>query len=239
MKRIFFMVIILLLSSMPSSYAGWFDDLLKGFPTSLPKQSLDDSTIISGLKEALTISTDNAVGSVSKADGYFRNEIIKILMPPKIRNVADVLKKFGFQRQVDDFVLSMNRAAEKAAPQAASIFIDSIKEMTFDDARKILDGGDTAATDYFKEKTSEDIYIAFKPIASSAMNDVGVTRSYKEMMGTYTSLPFTSAEALDLDHYATNEAIEGLFYMLAEEEKKIRTDPAARVTELLKMVFGG
>jgi RNA binding exosome subunit len=237
MKRIFLVVIILFLSSTPLSHAGWFDDLLKGFPTS-PKQSLDDSTIISGLKEALTISTDNAVGSVSKVDGYFGNEIIKILMPPKISNVADVLKKFGFQRQVDDFVLSMNRAAEKTAPQAASIFIDSIKEMTFDDARKILDGGDTAATEYFREKTSKDIYKAFKPIVSSAMNDVGVTRSYKEMMGTYTSLPFTGTESLDLDHYVTSEAIEGLFYMLAEEEKKIRTDPAARVTELLKTVFG-
>ncbi|NNG46682.1 MAG: DUF4197 domain-containing protein, partial [Deltaproteobacteria bacterium] len=160
------------------------------------------------------------------------------LMPDKIRKVADVLGKVGYQEQVDEFVLSMNRAAEKAAPQAKSIFVGSIKEMTIEDAKKILDGGDTAATDFFKGKTSDRLYEAFKLIISSSMNDVGATRQYKEMMEKYTALPFTSAESVDLDHHVTNKSLDGLFYMVGQEEKKIRTDPAARVTDLLKTVFG-
>jgi hypothetical protein len=144
----------------------------------------------------------------------------------------------GFQQQVDGFIHSMNRAAERAAPEAASIFGSAIKEMTLDDARGILDGSNTAATDYFKAKTSEKIYETFKPIISSSMNEVGVTRSYKEMMDKYTSLPFMKSESLDLDHYVTDKALDGLFYMVGEEEKKIRTNPADRVTELLKKVFG-
>jgi hypothetical protein len=133
----------------------------------------------------------------------------------------------------------MNRAAEKAAPQAKSIFVGAIKEMTFEDAKKILNGGDTAATDFFKAKTSANLYESFKPIVSSSMDEVGATRSYKEMMGRYTALPFTKAESVDLDHHVTNKALDGLFFMVGQEEKKIRTDPAARVTDLLKTVFGG
>jgi enolase len=139
---------------------------------------------------------------------------------------------------VDEFVLSMNRAAEKAAPKAKAVFISAIQEMTFEDAKKILNGGDTAATDFFKEKTSANLYESFKPIISSSMDEVGVTRSYKEMMGRYTMLPFTKAESVDLDHHVTNKALDGLFFMVGQEEKKIRTDPAARVTDLLKAVFG-
>ena len=159
-------------------------------------------------------------------------------MPESIRKVADILGKFGYQKQVDDFVLSMNRAAEKAAPQARSFFVDAIREMTFEDAKKILGGGDTAATEYFKQKTYDKLYAAFKPEISSSMNEVGATRSYKEMMGKYESIPFMDKQSLDLDHYVTDKALDGLFYMVGQEEKKIRTDPAARATDLLKTVFG-
>jgi hypothetical protein len=220
------------------SHAGLFDDIMKGAGGILPAGGPDDNQIAGGLKEALTIGTGNAVGLVSLTDGYFANQAIKILMPDKIQKVAEVLGKVGYQKQVDEFVLSMNRAAEKAAPQAKSIFVESIKEMTFEDAKKILNGGDTAATDFFKAKTNDRLYEAFKPIISSSMNDVGVTRKYKEMMGKYTALPFTSAESVDLDHHVTNKSLDGLFYMVGQEEKKIRTDPAARVTDLLKTVFG-
>lgn len=238
MKKIIIMAAIILASSVSLTHAGFFDKILKKVPLVSSKKTLDDSTIISGLKEALTISTDNAVKSVSKVDGYFANEAIKILMPPEISKVASVLEKAGFHQQVHDFILSMNRAAEKAAPKAAAIFIDSIKQMTFDDARGILNGGDTATTDFFRSKTSRPIHEAFSPIVSSAMNEVDVTRAYKKMIGTYSSIPFTSAVSLDLDEYVTKSAVEGLFYMLGTEEKKIRTDPAARGTELLKKVFG-
>jgi len=219
------------------AHAGLLDNLMKGAGAP-SRQGPDDSTVVSGLKEALSIGTDNAVKNVSRMDGYFGNEIIKILMPEKIQKVADVLRKVGYQKEVDDFILSMNRAAEKAAPLATSYFVGAIKEMSFDDARKILNGGDTAATEFFKRKTSDKIAASFKPVVSSSMNEVGVTKKYKDMMGKYESLPFVDKESIDLDSYVTNKAMDGLFFMVGEEEKKIRTDPAARVTDLLKTVFG-
>ena len=239
MRRATFLLILgFALFALPSR-AGLFDDVMKGIENVAPKSGPDKGQIVAGLKEALTIGTDNAVSLVSATDGYFANQAIKILMPEKIQKVADVLGKVGYQKQVDEFVLSMNRAAEQAAPKAKSIFVAAIREMTFEDAKKILNGGDTAATEFFKAKTGGRLYESFKPIVSSSMDEVGVTRSYKEMMGRYTSLPFTSAESVDLDHYVTNKSLDGLFYMVGQEEKKIRTDPAARVTDLLKTVFGG
>jgi len=236
MRKLSFVIILCFVFSTAGCNAG-FLDTIKDRTGLSTKETLDENTIISGLKEALSIGTKNAVKSVSRFDGYFGNEIIKILMPEKIRKVADVLGKVGYQQQVDDFILSMNRAAEKAGPEAASIFGSAIKEMTLEDASGILKGGDTAATDYFRTKTSEKIYETFKPIVSSSMNEVGVTRSFKEMMDKYRSLPFMRSESLDIDHYVTEKSLDGLFHMLGQEEKKIRTNPAARVTELLKKVF--
>ncbi|MCE5313268.1 MAG: DUF4197 domain-containing protein [Nitrospiraceae bacterium] len=219
--------------------AAFLDNLLKG--TGIGQSSgtqQDESTIASGLKEALSVGTQKAVSSVSVTDGYFGNQAIKILMPDKIQKIADVMRKVGYQKQVDEFVLSMNRAAENAAPAAKSIFVDAIKQMSIEDARKILNGGDNAATSFFKEKTHDKLYTAFKPAVSDSMNKVGTTRAYKEMMSKYESIPFMSKESMDLDHYVTNKSLDGLFYMIAQEEKKIRTDPAARATDLLKKVFG-
>jgi RNA binding exosome subunit len=237
MRKTFYFILVIFLCSPTSTHAGLLDNVMKGIGTS-SQGGTDDSTIASGLKEALSIGTENAVNNVSRVDGYFGNQMIKILMPEKIQKVADVLRQVGYQKEVDDFVLSMNRAAEKAAPKAMSFFVDAIKEMTFEDARGILNGGDTSATEFFKRKTHDKIYDAFKPIISSSMDEVGVTRSYKEMMGKYETIPFMGKESVDLDHYVTNKAMDGLFYMVGQEEKKIRTDPAARVTDLLKSVFG-
>jgi hypothetical protein len=219
-----------------SGEAGFWDqakDLI-----AVPSQgSLDQNTIVAGLKEALTQGTGNAVTSVAKLDGYLGNETIKILMPENMRNVADTLKNFGFEKEVDNFITSMNRAAESAAPQAKSYFVEAIKQMTFEDANTILNGNDTAATEYFKEKMYDKLYEAFEPSVSASMNEVGVTRSYKEMMALYTKIPFVKSESLDLDHYVTEESLNGLFYMVGQEEKMIRTDPAARTTDLLQKVF--
>jgi RNA binding exosome subunit len=237
MRKTFCFVLAVFLCSATLTHAGLLDDVIKGADTSSRAES-DDSTIASGLKEALSIGTEKAVKNVSQVDGYFGNQVIKILMPEKIQKVADVLRKIGYQKEVDDFVLSMNRAAEKAAPKAMSFFVDAIKGMTFEDARGILNGGDTSATDFFKRKTHDNIYNTFKPVIASSMDEVGVTRSYKEMMGKYETIPFMSKESVDLDHYVTTKAMDGLFYMVGQEEKKIRTDPAARVTDLLKNVFG-
>ena len=234
--NIILVIIFVQIFSAQLCYAGLFDNIVKMFGGS-SQEKPDENTIMSALKEAISIGANNAVKSVSKNDGYFGNQAIKILMPEKIKMITDGLSKIGYQKQVDDFILSMNRAAEIAAPKARTFFIDAIKEMTFDDARKILNGGDTAASDYFEGKTKDKLYNEFKPIISSSMNEIGVTRYYKDMTSKFTSLPFMKTETLDLDHYVTNNALDGLFYMIGEEEKKIRTDPAARVTELLKKVF--
>lgn len=236
MKKLSFMICLCLVFSAAGSNAGFFDTIKDRLGVST-KEAVNDDMVASGLKEALSIGTQNAVEWVSQVDGYFSREMIKILMPEELGKLAEILGKVGFQQQVDDFILSMNRAAEKAAPKAASIFGAAIQEMTLEDARGILEGGDTAATDYFRIKTSDAIYGQFKPIISSSMNDVGVTRSYKALMDKYTSLPFMKAEQMDLDDYVTGKALDGLFYMLGQEEKKIRTDPASRVTDLLKKVF--
>ena len=226
--------------SMPA-HAGLFDDLTQDLGFATPQASgLDDSSIVKGLKEALSTGTTRAVKSVAQPDGYFSNAKIKILMPEKVRSATELLSEFGFQSQVDDFILSMNRAAEKAAPKAVECFVAALKEMSFDDARKILQGNTSAATEYFKQKTGDKIHAAFKPVVSSSMRDVGVVRSYTQMTDKLDAIPFGRASlgSWDLDNYVTTKAVDGLFVMLGEEEKKIRTDPAARGTELLKKVFG-
>jgi hypothetical protein len=144
----------------------------------------------------------------------------------------------GYGPKVDEFELSMNRAAEKAAPKAKALFFDAIKQMTFSDARKILQGQDNEATLYFKDKTSNRLHEIFKPIVRRVMSEVGVTRTYQELDAKVRSIPFTDRLSFDLDNYVTNKALDGLFLMVAEEERKIREDPTARVTDLLKEVFG-
>jgi hypothetical protein len=195
--------------------------------------------LAAGLKEALAIGTGNAVQLLSKANGYFGDAAVKILLPENMQKVADVLKKAGFQKEVDEFVLSMNRAAEQAAPKARPIFEDAVRKMTFDDAQKILKGKNTAATDYFKAKTSSPLTNVFKPVISESMNQTGATRSYKDLTDRYNSMvPFGKMDSFDLDSYVTKKALDGLFFKVGQEEAKIRTNPAARTTDLLKKVFG-
>jgi hypothetical protein len=226
---------ILLLTASPAS--AQLDKLWKGLGIGQPT-GLSQAKIGSGLKEALKIGTGNAVSLTGKLNGYFMNEAIKILMPEKMRTMEKGLRTIGYGPQVDEFILSMNRAAERAAPGAKQIFWNAIGEMTFDDARKILAGGDTAATDYFKAKTTDKLTAAFTPVVDQATNEVGVTRQYKELVGKFQTIPFMKSETLDINHYVVTKALDGLFYMVGEEEKKIRTNPAARVTDLLKEVFG-
>lgn len=194
--------------------------------------------LISGFKQALSIGTEKAVQTVSQPDGYFGNQAIKILLPDSMQKVADVLGKLGMQKQVDDLIVSMNRAAEKAAPQAASIFGAAIKDMGIDDAQTIYSGGDTAATEFFKGKTSTQIFSAFKPIIASSMQEVGTTAQFNAIMSKYNAMPFVPKKTIDIEEYVTTKATDGLFTMVGEEEKKIRTNPAARTTDLLKSIFG-
>ena len=190
------------------------------------------------LKQALQVGTENAVRLTGKTDGYFTNKAIKILMPERLRTVERGLRTAGYGSEVDKLVLSMNRAAERAAPTAKKFFWDAIGEMTIDDAQRILNGTPTAATDYFKGKTSPSLRIAFRPIVEKAMNEVGTVRQYNELLGQAKALPFLKTEDYELDRYVVGKALDGLYYVVGEEERKIRSDPSARVTDLLKDVFG-
>ena len=199
---------------------------------------LSDSKIASGLKEALQVGATNAVKLTGKPDGYFGNQAIKILMPKSLHPLEQGLRAVGYGPKVDDFILSMNRSAEAAAPAAKKIFIDAILSMNFDDARIILSGGDTAATDYFKNKTTEQLTAAFRPVVEKTMDQNSVTQQYKQLVGQAQSIPFMKSPNLDITNYVVSQALNGLFYMLGEEERKIRKDPAAQTTSLLKQVFG-
>jgi hypothetical protein len=222
----------------PGAAFAQLDQLLRGLGGAGRGAGLSDTTIASGLKEALAVGTANAVALTGRTDGYFLNEAIKILMPAQLRRLETGLRTVGFGPQIDEFVLGMNRAAERAAPLAKPIFVDAITAMTFDDARRVLAGGDTAATDYFRAKTTEPLTAAFRPVVGGAMNEVGVTRQYKELVGRFEAIPFMRAEAFDLDGYVTGKGLDGLFLVVADQERQIRTNPAARVTTLLKDVFG-
>ncbi|WP_319409303.1 DUF4197 domain-containing protein [uncultured Desulfosarcina sp.] len=198
---------------------------------------VSQNEIVDGLKEALQIGTGNTVQALSQLNGYYGNPQLKIPLPQSFQKFDKILRATGFESELDAFELSMNRAAEKAAPEAKALFVDAIKSMTFADADKILKGADNEATVYFKNKTSEKLQALFKPIIGQSMNSVGVTRYYQSLTEKIQTLPFVSDYAVDLDAYVTEKSIDGLFFRLAEEEAKIRNDPAARVTELLKKVF--
>jgi hypothetical protein len=226
-----------LLSVVPVS--AQLDSILKEIDTySRPGVGTSpDSKVGAALKQALQIGTENAVKLTGKTDGYFSNQAIKILMPEKLRTVEKGLRAAGYGSEVDNLVLSMNRAAERAAPEAKTIFWDAIGKMSIDDAQRILNGTPTAATDYFKDKTSASLTLAFRPIVDRAMNEVGTVKQYNALLGQAKAIPFLKTENYDIDRYVVGKALDGLFHVVGDEERKIRSDPAARVTSLLKEVF--
>ena len=227
-----FLICLMLAVYATQAHSG-LQDFLKGAMKSLGlEQGLAEGEIVEGLKEALEIGTSKAVALVSKNNGYLNNPKIKIPLPENVQKAESFLRNIGFGSKIDNFELSMNRAAERAAPRAKSIFWDAIKKMTFGDARQILEGQDDAATIYFREKTSSQLQDEFKPIVNQAMSEVGVTQAYKSVDRKVRKMPFTKSLSFDLDQYVTDKALDGLFLMLAEEEKKIRcllyTSPSPR-----------
>ena len=243
MNRLILALVLLVFAWVPAAHAQ-LDELLKQLPqipgttqTPMPG-SLGDVKIGQGLKQALQVGTENAVKLTGKTDGYFANQAIKILLPERLKSLESGLRVVGYGPQVDELVLGMNRAAEHAAPAAKQIFFDAIGDMTIDDARKILDGAPTAATEYFKGKTTGRLTTAFQPIVQKSMSQVGVTRQYEELLGRAKTIPFMNVENYDLDHYVVGKSLDGLFHVVGEQEKNIRANPSARVTDLLKEVFG-
>jgi hypothetical protein len=216
------------------------DDILKKAGEAIGSRDtagLSNDKIVAGLKEALQVSTGKAVALTGKPDGFLKNEAIKILLPPKLETVGKGMRMLGMGEKVDELEVGMNRAAEQAAPKAKRIFLNSLQKMSFDDARHILTGGDTAATDYFKRTSSADLTTAFSPIVHTSMENVGVVKQYNQLID---SAPGGSALAgqFDLDKYVVGKTLDGLFYELGQQEKQIRKNPAARTTDLLKEVFG-
>ncbi|MDJ0521690.1 MAG: DUF4197 domain-containing protein [Planctomycetota bacterium] len=197
-----------------------------------------DSRIVAGLKEALQVGTRNTVSRTSVVDGYLGNAMIRILLPEQVRPAADMMRRVGLGSQLDNLQTQMNRAAEMAAREATPIFLDAIRGMTIRDARGILEGGETAATEFFRRTTSAPLRARYAPIVEAKMAQVGLARTYADLAGRYNAIPAVPKLRFDLNAYVIDKALDGLFTVLGEEERRIRTDPAARVTELLREVFG-
>ncbi len=214
------------------------DDLRKKAEAALGKRQPGNDRVVAGLKEALTVGTRNAVASTGHVDGFFKNEAIKILLPEKLRSLGKGMRMMGMGQQVDSLEVGMNRAAEQAAPAARQIFINAVTKMTIADARQILSGGDTAATEYFKNSSSAQLTAAFAPIVHRAMENVGVVRQYNKLMQNPLAGQLAQNQDFDLDKYVVGKTMDGLFYEIGQEEKKIRNDPAAQTTALLREIFG-
>lgn len=206
-----------------------------GGSTSAP---LTTGEVAQGLKEALIKGISNGSDLVSQVDGYFKNPEIKIPFPPEVKKVEDRLRQIGLGNEVDKFVMTLNRGAEDAAREAKPIFIQAIRSMTIEDAWSILRGDQDAATQYLKRTTSGLLKEKFKPVIQNSLNKVNATKYYGEIVTRYNQIPLVQKVNPDLDDYATDRAIEGLFVMIAKEEKNIRQNPVARTTEILKRVFG-
>jgi hypothetical protein len=201
------------------------------------EEPLDSETVAAGLKEALRVGTERSTDKTSAVDGFYGNTLIRIGMPEQYDDVADAIRKIGLGSHVDDFEVSMNRAAEKASAEAVEVFWDAITTMSISDAFGILNGDEDAATEYFRTRTSGELESRFQPIVVTKMKEVGVYRLYDDLTGYYNLLPVAKPEAVDLDEFITDKTVDGIFIMLAKEEKRIRDDPAARTTELLRKVF--
>ena len=201
-------------------------------------QPLTQEKAAAGLKEALSIGIVNAATKASSENGFYGNQLIKIPFPPEIHEVEQKLRTLGLGNQVDKFILSLNDAAELASAQASPIFKEAILNMSIVDAIKILRGPENAATLYLEDKTRAQLMQAFMPEINNALNKIQVNQYWTPLATTYNALPFTSEINPDLADYVANRAVDGLFVLLAQEEAKIRSNPAARVTDLLKEVFG-
>jgi hypothetical protein len=246
--------IIVLLVSLEVSRAGLLDSL--GFgkkgtnenaaPAAASTSSLSQEQVAGGLKEALGKGVQQAVNRLGHESGFLTNAAVKIPMPEKLRTVEKTLRALKQDKLADDFVNTMNHAAEQAVPQAAGVFGDAIKGMSIADAKTILTGPTNAATQYFRRTTETNLFQKFLPIVKKATDQTGVTSSYKQLMekaggdsalGSY-GRSLLGGESIDVDAYVTNKALDGLFKMVAEEEQRIRQNPAARTSELLQKVFG-
>jgi len=246
-RKSLFYTTLLLLSTSPALVAGWSDwrekleeTLSTGTSADIPATTLSQTEIVAGLKEALNVGVERATSLLGQEGGFLNDATVKIPMPESLQQVERGLRAVGQDALADDFVMSMNRAAEKAVPATTTILVDTVKSMSLEDAKGILNGPDDAATQYFRNQNEVQLTGAILPIVQNTTAQTGVTSAYKKMTGSLGFLSqLTDADNLDLDRYVAQKTLDGLFLKLAQEEKLIRHDPVARSTELLKKVFAG
>ena len=240
---LFFLVAGVFAQVKDSSKSSGFGGLLKKAGSVLNSSksgsgsSLTSDEIIAGLKEALSLGAQNSTGKLSTVDGFLKDAAVKILMPEEVRKLETKMRALGMGKLVDNAITSMNRAAEDASKTASPIFINAIKKMSVQDALGILKGKDTAATSYLKKATSNELTNAFRPIIESSLKKVNATKYWTEVFTVYNKFSLTPVNA-DINEYVTERALRGIFFYVGEEEKKIRANPAARVSDILKKVFG-
>ncbi|MCB9359708.1 MAG: DUF4197 domain-containing protein [Flavobacteriales bacterium] len=235
MKKIFAIVLASTLLFACAEMTQVLEDV-NGMSGTTP--ALTNTEVINGLKEALTVGTNNSTDLLSKVDGYYKNPALFIPFPPEAEKVKEKVIALGMESQVEKFEMTLNRAAETAAKEAAPVFINAIKGMSISDGFAILRGSDNAATQYLKDKTSAELKVKFQPIIKNAIDQVEVTKYWNPIITTYNKIPFVDNQNPDLEDYVTTKAMDGLFLMIEKEEKNIRANPMARVTDLLKKVFG-
>lgn len=220
-----------------NNLGGMFKKASSLFSKKSGNSSLSNDQIIAGLKEALSMGAQKSGEKLSATDGFYKDAVVKILLPEQVRNVENKMRMLGFGKQIDNAELSLNRAAEDASKQAAPIFLDAIKKMTVTDALNILRGSDTAATAYLRKTTTPDLTTAFRPIIEKSLEKTNANKYWKDVFGTYNKFSRNPVDT-DINSYVTGKALNGLFYYVAQEEVGIRKNPAQRVTDILKTVFG-
>lgn len=228
------LIAVLLVMSLPC-HAQLLKRLQKGFAAD--PSPFTENEGVAAIREALKKGTQEGVALVSAIDGYYKNPDLFIPFPPEAEQMSTKLRSAGFGNQVDRMVLTMNRAAERAASEAAPIFLAAIEEMSIQDATKIIRGPEDAATRYLNQKAAPQLTEKFRPVISHALQEVEATRYWSDLVNLYNRIPLVEKLNPDLEAYVTEQAIKGLFVMIAREELRIRKDPVARTTELLKKVF--
>jgi hypothetical protein len=237
MKKLF-LPVLLMVSVLSFGQEGGLLKKAGGLLSGKKGSGLSTEEIAAGLKEALSVGAQNSATKLSAANGFFGNSLIKIMMPAEAKKVESTLRSAGMGKLVDDAILSMNRAAEEASKSAAPIFVDAVKTMSIKDALGILRGTDSAATVYLKGKTWQSLSGAFTPVINDALQKTGATKYWTAVFDAYNKIPLTKKVNSDLSSYVTDKALTGLFYQVALEEQNIRKNPAARVNDILKKVFG-
>jgi len=210
---------------------------LQNVVNSLPSTGIDNATIGNGLKQALDFGIDKQVTKLTQKDGFYKNPLVKILLPEELQKVDKTLRQLGLGKLADEGIKSLNRAAEDAVKEATPIFIDAVKSLSFTDVRNILLGSDNAATQYLEGKTQQALYGKFSPVINNSFAKVGADQIWTNLITRYNNLPLTTDVNPDLTDYVTQEALKGVYVMIAVEEKQIRTNTANRTTELLRKVF--